>query len=68
MKELTPLTQSYGYVVKMIDECNCHWAFYAVDLAITLFGTTFPEQSGMKKQLIDLRADKWHEMFTKLEA
>jgi len=66
----TPLQQAYGYTVKLIDETNCYWSFHVVDLAIECFSRSFPEQVGMKKQLIDLRADRYHEMFNahKLEA
>ena len=70
MTELTPLTQAYGYVVKIIDETNSYWSFHVVDLAIECFGRSFPEQPEMRKQLLDLRADRWHEKFSphKLEA
>ncbi len=62
---MTSSLQAYRYVQTMIAEADTYFAFKCVDNCINHFGICFTEMKAMKSELIDLRCDRWRDIFQK---
>lgn len=62
---MTSSQQAYAYVEGLIDKADSYFAMKICDMAIDHYGKCFTELKMQKKDLIDKRFDRWHELFTK---
>lgn len=62
---MTSSKQAYDYVDGLIDKADSYFAMKICDMAIEHYGKCFTELKMQKKDLIDKRFDKWHDLFQK---
>lgn len=62
---MTSSQQAYSFVVHLIGRADSYFAMKICDEAIDHYGRCFTELKAQKKELIDLRCDRWFELFQK---
>ena len=60
---MSSVQESYVWLYGVIASCSTRFHFDCVDILIELFKVKYPENPEMRSMLIDLRRDKFDDIF-----